>query len=158
MRQEAAVPKGRAMRFPVPILTALAVLAGCGDGGRPAPSDTQAATVRLAPVPGRPAAGYFSLRIEGQRGALVSVTSPKAGRIELHETMSHGNMSGMRPLDRVPVRDGETLAFVPGGRHLMIYELDRSVGNGGRMPLILHFERGAPVTLTAEVTFAGGDI
>lgn len=146
------------MRLPVPILAALLALAGCGGREQPASRSAPAAAVRLAPVPGRPAAGYFTLRIEGDRGALVSVTSPKAGRIELHETMAHGNMSGMRPLERVPVRDGELLAFAPGGRHLMIYDLDRSIPAGGRVPLILHFERGDPLTIEAEVVPTGGDI
>ena len=138
----------------VPIVAALVALAGCGQS-EPEPP---AAQVRLAPVPGRPAAGYFTIRIEGDRGALLSVTSSRAGRIEMHETMQHGNMSVMRPLARVPVQGGETLVFAPGGRHLMIYDLDRTVPAGGRIALILRFERGDPVTLDAELVPTGGDI
>ena len=138
----------------VPIMAALLALAGCGRS-EPEPP---AAQVRLAAVPGRPAAGYFTLGIEGDRGSLVSVTSPQAGRIEMHETMQHGGMSAMRALARVPVRDGEMLVFAPGGRHLMIYDLDRNVPAGGRIALILHFERGDPTTLDAELVPAGGDI
>ena len=64
----------------------------------------------------------------------------------------------MRPLARVPVRDGETLGFTPGGRHLMIYDLDRTVPAGGRIALIFRFERGDPATLDAEIVPTGGDI
>jgi len=142
------------MRTTVPIMAALLALAGCGERDAPVPS----AQVRLAAVPGRPAAGYFTLRIEGDRGALLSVRSPQAGRIELHETMTHGNMSSMRALERVPVRDGETLSFVPAGRHLMLYDLAPTLVAGGGMTLVLHFERGADVRIVAEIVPTGGDV
>ncbi|HYI48813.1 MAG TPA: copper chaperone PCu(A)C [Allosphingosinicella sp.] len=114
--------------------------------------------MRLHAVPGRPAAGYFDYRVTGDRGALLSVSSPQAGRIELHETMAHGNMTSMRPIERLAVRDGETLSFRPGGRHLMLFDIDRSVPAGGRIALILHFERGDPATISATLVPTGGDI
>lgn len=141
----------------VPILAALLTLTACGGPAEEEPA-APAATVRLAAVPGRPAAGYFTLRIEGDKGALVSVRSPQAGRIEMHETMQNGSMSAMRPLARIAVRTGETLSFTPGGRHLMIHDLDRNVPAGSRIDLILHFERGADETLSAELVPTGGDV
>jgi copper(I)-binding protein len=145
------------MRTPAPALAALLALSGCGGAG-PAPPPQPAATVRLAAVPGRPASGYFQLRIVGDRGALLSVTSPQAGRIEMHETMNMANMTAMRALGPVPVRDGETLSFVPGGRHLMIYDVSRNVAAGQRIDLVLHFQRGDPVTLAATLVPTGGDV
>lgn len=116
-----------------------------------------APTVRLAAVPGRPAAGYFELRIEGDRGALVDVTSLEAGRIEMHETMRAGHMTSMRPIARMPVRDGEMLRFAPGGRHLMLFDVDTAVRPGSRILLVLHFERGPAVSLDALATSATGE-
>ena|SRR5688572_15903034 len=145
------------MRTPVLILiNILMVLAlgACGSSEAPAP----AATVRLAAAPGRPAAGYLTLQIGGDRGALVSVTSPSAGRIEMHETMNEGGMSAMRAIERIPVRDGETLAFAPGGRHLMLFDLDPAVQAGGRVDLILNFERGSPVMLAAQIVSPSEDV
>lgn len=142
------------MRTPVLILInllMLCALGACGSNEAPVPT----ATVRLAAAPGRPAAGYLTLQIEGDRGALVSVTSPQAGRIEMHETMNRGGMSEMRSIERIPVRDGETLAFAPGGHHLMLFDVDQAVRAGGRIDLVLNFERGAPVTLAAKVAAPG---
>jgi copper(I)-binding protein len=140
------------MKRLVPIMAALA-LSACGR----AEPDPAAAQVRLAAVPGRPAAGYFTLRVEGDRGALISVRSPQAGRIEMHETMSHGSVTSMRPVARVAVQDGETLAFTPGGRHLMLYDLAPTVEAGGAMSLILRFERGGEERLTAGILAAGDE-
>jgi copper(I)-binding protein len=141
----------------VSILAALLLLQACHATPGAAPAQPEA-TIRLPAVPGRPAAGYFELRIAGDRGALVSVTSPEAGRIEMHETMDMANMSTMRALGRVPVRDGESLRFAPGGRHLMIYDLAPNLAAGGRIDLVLHFERGDPVRLGATLIAPGGDI
>ena len=142
------------MRTPVLILInflMIFTLGACGSNEAPAP----AAIVRLAAAPGRPAAGYLTLPIAGDRGALVSVSSPQAGRIEMHETMGEGTMSAMRAIERIPVRNGETLAFEPGGRHLMLFDVDPAVRAGGRIDLVLNFERGDPVTLAAEVVAPG---
>jgi copper(I)-binding protein len=145
------------MKRLVPIMAAL-LLAGCG-ASEPAPAPMMAPTVRLAAVPGRPAAGYFELVIEGDLGALVSVTSPQARRVEMHETMNAGNMTSMRPLAQLPVHDGERLIFAPGGRHLMLFDVDRAIQPGGRILLILHFERGgASRPLAFQVISAGGEI
>ena len=138
------------------MIAALLALSACGDA-EPAPPAQPAATVRMAAVPGRPASGYFELRIDGDRGALVSVTSPQAGRIEMHETMNMANMSTMRALGSIPVHDGETLRFAPGARHLMIYDLRRDVAAGQRVDLVFHFARGGPVTLPATVVAAGSE-
>jgi copper(I)-binding protein len=117
------------------------------------------AVVRLPAVPGRPASGYFTYQVTGDRGALISVSSPQVARIEMHETMNMaGHMSEMRPIARIPVRDGETLSFTEGGRHLMLFDISRDVHAGGRIDLILHFERGDPETLPARMVPTGGDI
>ena len=154
------------MRTAVPILAALLTLCACGPAGHndhnAAAANTASAAagpiVRLPAVPGRPAAGYFDYRVAGDRGALLSVSSPQARRIEMHETMSRGTMSEMRPIDRIPVRDGETLRFAPGGRHLMLFGIARDIPAGGRIDLVLHFERGDPVTIAATLVPTGGDI
>ena len=132
------------------VLIALQAAACGGGGGEAARND--AATIRLPLAPGRPGVGYLMLPVRGNRGALVSVTSPRIGRIELHETMSSGGMSSMRPLGRIPVRDGQLIAFAPTGRHLMLFEMDPTLRAGDRVLLSFNFERGEPQDVTATVT------
>jgi copper(I)-binding protein len=133
------------------------MLAACGSSD-PAPPPSNPAVIRLPVVMGRPGSGYFDLRIAGDHGALLSVTSPQAGRIEMHETMMSGSMASMRPIGRIAVRDGEVLRFAPGGRHLMVYDIRPSVAAGDTIQLVFHFERGGTQEMGAVLRPVGGDI
>jgi copper(I)-binding protein len=144
------------MRMAVPILAAALALSACGQGHEPA-ARSASATIRLPAVPGRPGAGYFDLVVQEDRGALTSVTSPQIGRIEMHETMRSGTMSAMRPIARVPAPRGARISFAPGGRHLMLFEIASTVRPGSRVGLVLHFERGGDLPLTASAVAPGGE-
>ena len=104
--------------------------------------------VTLPAAAGRPGAGYFQL--EANRAArLVSVTSPSARRIELHET-------GMRPAASFALTPEEPLHFSPGGRHAMLFDLDPALRPGAKVTLTFTFEGGPPpVTAEAEVRGPG---
>lgn len=138
-----------------PAVFAVLFLAGCGGGD--APVRVTDATVRLSPLPGRPAAGFFVADGGGAQARLLSVTSPRASRVEFHTSERTGGTMSMRPLrPEELVFSGEPLAFVGGGKHLMIYGVAPQVKPGGRLPLTFRFDRGEPVTVMAEVTAAGG--
>ena len=137
------------------MLAGLLALAGCDS--EPVRVTTMSPYVRLAAVPGRPAAGYFEYDIDNDPGALVAVTSPQAGRIEMHETMTAGNTASMHPIRQIAVRNGDRLVFSPGGRHLMIYDIAPGLGPGDDFALVLHFQRGPPLTLRPSVRAAGED-
>lgn len=141
------------MKRLVPILAAALALTACSSEPTSAPATSP--YIRLPAAPGAPAAGYFELDVQGDRGALVSVSSPQAQRIEMHDSMSHGNMSSMQPIARIPTRDGERISFSEGGRHLMIFGIDPAVRPGGAMSLELHYERGENQRLTAAVRVPG---
>ena len=130
------------------VATALAVmmLAGCRS---PEPAVTDA-WVRLNAVPGRPAAGYFTIRGGKSDETLLGVGSTGFRRIELHESMANG----MRPLPSVAVRAGDHIAFAPAGRHLMLFEAEPSVKPGARVPLQFTFADGGSVVVEARVVGA----
>lgn len=110
------------------------------------------AWIRLAAVPGRPAAGYFTLTGGSTDDELVSVSSPAASRIELHDSTMAGGMMTMATETRVPVAARSTLAFAPRGRHAMLYDLHTTAQ---KLPLTLHFASGASVTAEATTVAAG---
>ncbi|WP_448580033.1 copper chaperone PCu(A)C [Thermaurantiacus sp.] len=107
------------------------------------------AWVRLPAAAGRPAAGYLELL--GRPGdALVGVSSPVAGRVELHSMTSDGGVMRMRAESRLEFDSAGRLALAPGGNHLMLFDLDPTLKPGGRVPLTLRFASGASSTVTAE--------
>ncbi len=111
---------------------------------------------QLPVLPGRPGAAYFAIQVPADHGALIGVTSPQAGRIEMHETMTHGAMSSMRPLERMAPENGR-IVLARGGRHLMLFDVNPQLAAGGRAQLVLRFEHGQTRTLDAAVVDAGAD-
>ena len=107
------------------------------------------AVVRLSPIPGRPASAYFTLRTNNDPTQLTGVTSPKAERIEMHESRTKGGISRMMPVDRISFSD--VIKFKPAARHLMLLGLDPAVKPGDHIPLTFTFLLGEPVTVEAEV-------
>jgi len=110
--------------------------------------EAEGAIVTLPAVPGRPGAGYFTLETNQEQTRLTAVTSPRAGRIELHEP-------GMRQVPSFAFSSAEPLELKAGGRHAMIYGLEPSLQAGQRIPLTLTFEGAPPITVEAELRRPG---
>ncbi|HMJ92576.1 MAG TPA: copper chaperone PCu(A)C [Allosphingosinicella sp.] len=144
------------MRLPLLLLAALAALAGCDSGTRSVTTVSNG-WIRLPAVAGQPAAGYFTIEATDDHGALIRVTSSRAGRIEMHKTSMSGSMAGMEKVERISLKGGREIAFAPGGRHLMLFDLDPALRAGGTADLIFHFEHGAPATFEASVVGPGDE-
>ncbi|MCT8001781.1 copper chaperone PCu(A)C [Sphingomonas sanguinis] len=102
--------------------------------------------VRLAAVPGRPAAAYFIVHGGPKPVDLISVSSDVAITSEMHE----GGMA-MKKVDTVPIPAGSTIAFQPGGRHVMLYDMNPGVKPGRILSLLLTFSDGTRLRQGARV-------
>ena len=60
-------------------------------------------------------------------------------------------MAGMKPVDRVAVGAGATVRLEPGGYHLMIMRLSKTLAAGDTVELDLTFEHMGRVVVQAEV-------
>ena len=143
------------MRRLVPALAITLTLASCS---APAPDGVavEDAIITLPAVRGRPGAAYFRLQANTENVALTGISSPRIGRIELHETMTHGTMSSMRPTGEIAL-GREPIAFAPGSRHAMLFDIEPGVAVGSRLPLTFAFRGALAVTVEAEVR-APGDV
>jgi periplasmic copper chaperone A len=130
-----------------------AALAGCAG---PADMSVDEAWVRLAAVPGRPAAGYFTIHGGPAPATLIKVSADYAIRSEMHESMAHGGGMTMRPIATVPVPAGEEVRFEPGGRHVMLYDMDPRAKPGTSTLLTLTFADGHRIYRKAWIVAAGG--
>ena len=135
------------------IVAAALLLAGC----QQAPDETrvEGAWVRLPAVAGRPGAAYFTIHGGAKGDTLLTVSSPAAARAELHETVDNAGMKSMQPVRDLPVPARGTLAFAPGGRHVMLFDLKPAIKPGDAVPLALAFASGRTVTAQARVVGAG---
>jgi copper(I)-binding protein len=132
---------------------ALLALAGCHHHGHRLHADK--AWVRLAAVAGNPAAAYFTIHGGKNPNRLIAIDSPAAGSTELHQSMKTGGMAAMQRLDGVDVPAQATVAFAPGGYHVMLFGVGAQVKPGDTMLLVARFAKGDPVGMTAKVVGAG---
>ncbi|WP_267434468.1 copper chaperone PCu(A)C [Sphingomonas sp. GM_Shp_1] len=137
----------RAIFLGLGALAGAATLAGCS--GAPE-LYAEEGWVRLAAVPGRPAAAYFIVHGGPKPVDLISVGSDVAITTEMHE----GGMA-MRKLERVSVPAGGTVRFEPGGRHVMMYDMNPGVKPGRILSLLLTFSDGTRLRQGARVVGAG---
>jgi copper(I)-binding protein len=114
------------------------------------------AWVRLPAVAGQPAAAYFNLEGGSSADKLIRVESALASKIELHESMAgdHGMMT-MTPTEAIALAPGVTVSFAPGGKHAMVYGLDKVVVPGTAVPLRFGFASGKTAEAEAKSVSAG---
>lgn len=135
------------------LLVALLIgLAGCGASKQ---FYIDHGYVRLAAAPGRPAAAYFTLHGGPADTTLISIHSEFAIRTEMHRSMTHGGMAMMKPLDHVTLPAGGTVAFNPGGMHVMLFDMNPSVKPGKTTTLQFTFADGNRYEYDAMVVAAG---
>jgi hypothetical protein len=115
------------------------------------------AWVRLAAVSGNPSAAYFTINGGPKDMTLTGVSTPAAARSEMHESMSTGGMMSMTPVKLVAVRAGSSVAFAPGGKHIMLFGLKPDVKAGGTIALKLTFANGQSVETQAKVVGPADD-
>lgn len=111
-----------------------------------------------APAPGQPVAGAYMEVTAAAKSALVAISSPVAARGELHSTKMEGGIMKMRPAERIELAAGRPVKLEPGGLHVMLIDLKRTLKPGEKVPLVLTVERVGSsretVTVQAEVRAA----
>jgi hypothetical protein len=106
---------------------------------------------------GRPAGGYFSLHNAGPAPvALVAARSSACGMLMLHQSTNEGGMSRMQEVKSVAVSAGGTVAFAPGGYHLMCVNPGTAMAPGGHVSVTLVFADKSQLQVDFAVKSAGG--
>lgn len=98
-------------------------------------------------------AGYLSIaNHSAANDRLLSATSPRAERVEIHEMTMDGGVMRMRPLNGLAAPAGETVALGPGGTHLMFYGVTRPFTEGETIPVQLTFETAGVIDANLRVS------
>jgi copper(I)-binding protein len=93
-----------------------------------------------ATVAAQKATGAFMTLTSVQPVKLVSVSSPAAGVVEMHEMKMENDMMRMRQMPTLDLPAGQLVKLAPGGYHLMLLELKQPLKEGDKIPLTLEFE------------------
>lgn len=107
-----------------------------------------------AMLPGQPVGGGFvTIRNTGSSDdRLVSVSSPLAGRAEIHEMVMANDVMKMRKLnDGIAVPAGRTVELSPGGLHFMFFNVKKPFAEGDKVPVTLTFEKAGQVSIELPV-------
>ncbi|WP_230781680.1 copper chaperone PCu(A)C [Sphingomonas sp. Leaf37] len=105
-------------------------------------------------------AGYLTLRNTGaQADRLVSATSPRAAKVEIHTMSLDDGIMRMRPLPNgLEVPAGGEASLAPGGHHIMLIGLKSPLKAGERIPATLRFARAGDVRIQFKVVGAGSTV
>lgn len=137
-------------------LSALA-LSACGPSGSSdragAAGPVVVADALCRPTPnGRQVTGCYLTLTAPVADTLVSVASPVAALVQIHETRMESNMMMMRELEAgLPLPAGQAVTLAPGANHIMLMGVTEPLKAGDSVPLTLTFATAAPVEVTAIV-------
>jgi copper(I)-binding protein len=140
-------------------------LAGCGETPTEAPAQTgipgmkiSNARMVLPPVSGNPAAVYFDLAYDGDRGIALNRAEVKGAKSAMfHDYGEYDFKVQMMDMLPVPLKKGDKVVFEPGGKHLMAMEPDASLKPGGTTEATVIVSGGGRQTFPVEIRAAGDE-
>jgi len=157
--------KTRAMLF-AGALAGITLLGGCGEAEAPVEEvegvvpglKVSNARMMLAPVSGNPAAIYFDVAYDGERGISISGAEVAgAARAEVHDTMEYNFEMTMGESGPVAIRGGTERKFEPGALHVMAFEPSDDLTAGSTTEVTLKISGGKTHKFEAEVREAGDE-
>ncbi|TNE33363.1 MAG: copper chaperone PCu(A)C [Alphaproteobacteria bacterium] len=86
---------------------------------------------------------------------LVSVSSPVADKVQIHESVMQGGVMKMLERDEIVLSAGQKVMLKPGSFHVMLMGLKKDLTKGVEFPLTFHFERAGDITVKVHVKDAG---
>ena len=114
---------------------------------------------RATPPGAGTGAAYMTLMNKSKRtDRLVNVSSPVAKKIEFHTHIKSGNIMRMRRVKTIPIKVGVMQTFKPGGFHIMLMGLKKSLKNGAKFPLTLTFEHAGMIKVNVMVHRIAGQL
>lgn len=130
---------------------ALAALAGLFSLSALADVSVAESWVR-ATVPAQKATGAFMQLKSDADARLVSVASPVAGVVEIHEMVMDKDVMKMNPVSGLDLPAGQAVELKPGGYHVMLMDLKAQVKEGDQVPLTLVIQNKDGSRQTLELT------
>ncbi|NUT77784.1 copper chaperone PCu(A)C [Pseudomonas sp. C1C7] len=105
-----------------------------------------------ATVTGQHSTGAFMTLQADSDSKLVSVESPVAKLVQIHQSTMKDDVMSMRQVESVALPAGKPVSFDPNGYHIMLMDLTAQVADGSKVPLTLTVEnaKGEKETIKVE--------
>ncbi|MBC8997314.1 copper chaperone PCu(A)C [Pseudomonas sp. N40(2020)] len=107
-----------------------------------------------ATVPTQSASGAFMTVTADSDSKLLSVATPVAKDVQIHEMTMKNDVMSMGPVKSVDLPAGKTVSFDPNGYHVMLMGLTGQLKEGETVPLTLTVENAKGEKETVEVKAA----
>ncbi|MCE7980397.1 MAG: copper chaperone PCu(A)C [Caldilinea sp. CFX5] len=110
-----------------------------------------------SPLAGGNGAVYFMvMNNTAQDDRLVAVESAVAAAAELHESVEENNVIRMEPRpDGFEIPAGGSVTLAPGGKHVMLVNLNAPLVEGESFALTLRFEHAPAISVTVPIVAPG---
>jgi copper(I)-binding protein len=113
---------------------------------------------KATPPGAKVAGGYVQFINAGtEDDKLIGGTFAEAERVEIHEMKMDGDVMKMAEVaGGLPIPAGQTVELKPGGYHIMLMGLKRTLKEGEAIAGTLQFERAGTVSVEFKVEAMGG--
>ena len=110
------------------------------------------ASVRHVPPMLRVTAAYLTITNRSNKEiSLISLQSPVADKVEIHETVEQDGMVNMAHRRNLTIPANSTVSLKEGGKHLMLTGLKQPVKIGQKILVQFGFDNGTTITATIGV-------
>ena len=142
------------------------VLTACGGNEAPVEAEPEGvpgmsvenARMVLAPVAGNPAAVYFDLSYDGDRGLTIRRADvADAESAMLHDYGEYDFKVQMMEALPIGIKKGDKITFEPGAKHVMAFNVSPDLEPGDTTEVTLTVSGGDKYSFPAEVRAAGED-
>jgi copper(I)-binding protein len=107
---------------------------------------------RATPGGAKTGAVYLTLMNHGSSAdRLLGATTAAADKVEFHNATEENGVARMRQMRSVDVAPGASVAFSPGGMHIMLVGLKQPLKEGQAIALTLNFEKAGKEDVTVPV-------
>ena len=83
--------------------------------------------------------------------AIVSATTPAAGKVELHDVIVEGDVMKMRQVQQITIPANGEAVLKPGSLHIMLFDLKNGLKEGEQIEMTLTFANGETQTFEAPI-------
>ncbi|MVW87150.1 copper chaperone PCu(A)C [Pseudomonas sp. PB101] len=104
-----------------------------------------------ATVAGQPSSGAFMTVTASSDSKLLSVQTPVAGLVQIHEMSMKDDVMKMQQVQSVALPAGEAVSFDPNGYHVMLMNLTGQIKEGDKVPLTLTVENASGAKESIQV-------